>query len=459
MKCTSCGLQYELEPGEIPPKRGKAMCQPCWHAAHHRKGAHLVEEAPEERRERLHHRHEVHEARTMHRGWAVVGSLAVICAVLVFMVIRRNSEAKAEAQAIVEASESFVAELGKLDTEVESDAKKILQRIEEVAGQAWTPSARDTITDRMDRASSTVTRSASRRAVEEALAEVDAAFATSGTGTDIEQLSLLRRKLTALNGRAHEAGAETTAKLDAARDRIEQGAAQILTSRARAEVAAGNTAEAFTLFEQAAEELTELAERADKASNTAIVAACATHLAALLDESDALARATFTPEVIAATAPRNLLDASDAANWKVAKGREFRFEITGDEMLLAQDANAKDGMLSFLPGEPWHDLVMEFDATVEKGSATLLFRVQDRADRKNCPFFVLGGEPGVKTTPGTPIHIEVELIGTTLTIRTQPDGAELKANVRDKGRKGAFTLLVARGTEMKLSRLRVRILR
>ena len=416
------------------------------------------QQQPGEHAPREHHSHHTREkeARSRRNGWIAFGGLTVFLLVLVLVVLKQNSDAAAKEKKIADDSAALVAEIRKLDLGKEDDARTALKRIAESADKELTSDAALSVKQSGDAAKNTLHRVESQKAVQAVMDEVAAALAGTGPALDAEGLKALQKKRASVEAKAHEAGKEWADKWAASHKSLDQGAATMLVTRARSEITAGHPVAAIALFDKAEEELASLLETAKKGKDTEVVNACTKQNQEIVKESDTLAVATFTADAIAKAPARSLTDATSVPLWKPARDSALKFNVTPQALELEQAAGGKGGMISLVEKEPWRNFRLSFDASVEKGSAVLLFRVREHADRKQCASITLGEGQDVAPTVGSPIHVEIDMIGSTMTIRSGADHAEKTVDARGKSRRGVLSIMVAADSKLSLANLAVR---
>jgi hypothetical protein len=139
---------------------------------------------------------------------------------------------------------------------------------------------------------------------------------------------------------------------------------------------------ALAKYTRAEDELVKLFEAALKANQKDLEAYFGTHFREVIDESDVLAAAVFTPEYIEKQPWKDLLSVDQGPNWNAAvlEGFTHKFD-RGSLSLRGPNAAAKqEGVISIGDREQFRDFVLDFEFTIAKGEFDLYARVGGRFD-------------------------------------------------------------------------------
>jgi len=183
----------------------------------------------------------------------------------------------------------------------------------------------------------------------------------------------------------------------------------------------------------------------------------------VIELSDAAVGAFFTPAVVDTIPWRDLLSAEEASHWKGAAVKGFEYRVENGVMHLIGPApeEKSEGIISIGDKEVWRDFVVEAEFTVVKGRFTVFYRLP-LVWQENVESLELSTDEGDgQLTAGVPYEYRLSLIGSTLVEeRLGEDSLITPTSISwTKIRKGAFALSVPKETEVKFTRLRIKVLR
>jgi len=284
------------------------------------------------------------------------------------------------------------------------------------------------------------------------------------------ELAEMRRGLEELAGRAEIMGAEFLARVSKDRQEAERVYVERLISAAQA-AGAGETLDrvALTTVQQSEDELFKIfnaiALAAQKNRSDQELTAKKNELQekykALLELSDTTVTRFFTPDEIERTPWRDALSDEHKGEWKGAQTfKGVRIE-NGEMHLIGLDpgtADAGQSILSIGDKEIWRDFVVDMEFTIVQGSAEVFFRMP-LAYQENIESIDLGTDEG-QLEVGKTYTYNFKLVGSTLVDELVGESDPNTTNVQwTRVRKGAFALSLPKGAEVKITRLRVRVLR
>jgi hypothetical protein len=190
------------------------------------------------------------------------------------------------------------------------------------------------------------------------------------------------------------------------------------------------------------------------------------HYREVINESDVLAKAIFTPDYIEKQPWKDLLSNDQAPNWNASslEGFTYRFE-RGALFLRGPNAAAKSsGAISIADREQLRDFVLDIEFTITKGEFEMYLRVGKRFDgtvetmklsaleEPSNPTFIL--------MPGESYSGTITYIGSSWVCELSAgDPAGNEAVKWSQSRKGGIGFLIPPESEFKITRMRVRSLR
>lgn len=223
---------------------------------------------------------------------------------------------------------------------------------------------------------------------------------------------------------------------------------------------------ALAKYTRAEDEILELFERALWRDERELADFHQRHFREVIAESDALALAVFTPEYVARQPWKDLLGAEQASSWNVASLEGFWCRIE-EGVLTLHGPNAgtrQCGVVSICDREQLRDFVLELEFTLTKGEFELYLRVGKRFDGtvESLKFSTLEDSPDFSflLSQGESYGGVVTFIGSSWTCALSAGDPQTMEQVKwGQSRKGAIGLVVQPGTELAVTRLRVRSLR
>lgn len=182
----------------------------------------------------------------------------------------------------------------------------------------------------------------------------------------------------------------------------------------------------------------------------------------IYDESDAAAYQLYTADTINKTEWTDLLSGDMKDQWQSDQVGGFRIENGVMQIVGPEQGSGKIGLASVPKKIQWRDFQVEIEFEIVKGRSDFYFRLLRRADSAvSGPQIVVGNDEG-QLAPNKKVTMIATCVGSKLSYNFP--GGEL-ADVADyainwtKTRRGGFGLAVHPGSEIKVSKLKARLLR
>jgi hypothetical protein len=191
------------------------------------------------------------------------------------------------------------------------------------------------------------------------------------------------------------------------------------------------------------------------------VARWSARLKDLIPRTDALVHNVFTPEVVERTPWTDLLSGAQKQAWQQAGFQDWRIDDKGVLVARLPDvATQVSGIMCVGDPAAWRDYVLECEFALMRGEATFHFRLGSAIDDStvNVPFSTTGADA---LAAGRNNVMTVSLIGSAFQLgladgKRAYEEPELRWNVR---RKGAIGISMPPGSEIRITRMRIKILR
>jgi hypothetical protein len=398
-------------------------------------------------------------------GWIVAGGMLLIAGIVYFVVHGKKVAADEALAADFAMVKNFIDDLQKLDAHKSTDIEKGLALLEDSANDnKWkvqTYSAYDKATQWRGTAQREREHQKQIKELQDGMADLEAICGNAGSRTS-EDLAKARRRINEYT--VQGADLDEAFKLRVARASmcIDKAYVTKLRDDAKAMAAKGPAEgkNALTAFGKAEDEVTRMLDDAIKGHKPQeVVDFYMGELKAIIPESDAVVAQVFTPEVIEKTPWTDLLAESQKANWQndAFKGWQIKDGVLQG---VGPDLDSKKiAIMSVNDNLPMRDFVMECEFTLVKGEATFYFRLGGSVNNAmNMNVSTTGGTPFKAGQPNT---TTVEMIGSKFKM-TFGDGEhnafedEMRMSVR---RKGSIGIAVPPGSEIRVTKLRVKILR
>lgn len=233
-----------------------------------------------------------------------------------------------------------------------------------------------------------------------------------------------------------------------------------LLERARQLAREGKRHDALTAYGKAEDELRRLLDEAEKERASTEASEVESIYQKCIAESDEIAYALFTPEVVAATPWRDLFAPP------VAKGAHdgfARFEM-GDSWIHAvglANGTTREGLLSIGDLERWRDFVLEVEFTPIRGVSRFYWRLGRNVN--DAPDELSIGETHGAWRHGETYVVTATYLGSRRLFEFSPNTQREQDYVDGIGwrktRVGAFGAVLSQASELHISRLRLKLLR
>lgn len=398
-------------------------------------------------------------------GWIVAGALLLIAGVTYFIVKGKKDTIEGIEKARVESVRTFLAEVDKCDIELLPGIDQLLKLTSDPANDPrWktdTLNARQIVTQKIGRAMSNKQRLITLKDLTDGIASLEE-FGRSASSKTSEELAKGKRRVSEYEGNS-ELGLENLQRVAKARVEIDRAYASKLHEEAKAAAAKGPTEAraALALYQKAEDEVTRLLDEAAKGSkkNAEQQKYFEEIFKEMIPETDALVASIFTTEVIDKTPWLDLFTGVQKDYWQHPGFTGWQLK---DGVILANtDLGSKNtSIMSIGDREQWRDYVVEIEFAVVKGESTLHFRLGGSVNNKvyNEKLSTTGGNP---FKAGASNLMTVTVLGSTLKIAyADPErtGGEttLGWNIN---RKGGIGISVPAGSEIKITKMRIKALR
>ncbi len=411
-------------------------------------------------------------------GWIVAGVLMAAAGITYFVVEgKKKHEANVRTQYMATV-EDFMKDMLKLDPNVESQAQEIIKLAEakrETFGPnldgAPTPGWKDTwvlvegkdvpgrVQALVGRAQSTIDGAKRQRELLAGLSAIENDVNNAGSKKP-EELQTLKRRLGEYEMQSGM-GAEFEGRVSAAKVRIGRAYADRLFDEAQnlASKGPGEARAALLAFAKAEDEFTALLDEAYTKRNQEAIAYVTPKFQTIIEESDKLAVATFTADYISKVEARDILKTVEASKWGQDGLKGFRIENGTLQAIGLDPGSKKDGVFSVGDLEKWRDFELEFDFTLVKGEAQFYFRLGKQIQSAE-GFQANSGAEDWKA--GESYTCKATFIGSNMKLEFSDNAnQEPRESLVDwrRSRKGAFGVVVPQGSEIKLTKMRLRLMR
>ena len=411
-------------------------------------------------------------------GWIVAGVL-MAAAGTTYLVVQGKKKHEADVRNQYMATvEGFMKDMLKLDPNVEAQAQEIIKLAEskrETFGPnldgAQTPGWKDTwvlvegkdvpgrVQALVGRAQSTIDGIKRQRELLAGLSAIENDVNNSGSKKP-EELQALKRRLGEYEMQAGM-GAEFEGRVSAAKVKIGRAYADRLFDEAKnlAAKGPGEARAALAAFAKAEDEFTSLLDEAYTKRNQEAIAFVTPKFQSIIEESDKLAVATFTADYIAKVEARDILKTVEPSKWGQDGLKGFRIENGTLQAIGLDPGSKKDGVFSVGDLEKWRDFELEFDFTLVKGEAQFYFRLGKQIQSAE-GFMANSGAEDWKA--GESYTCKATFIGSNMKLEFSDNAnQEPRESLLDwrRSRKGAFGVVVPQGSEIKITKMRLRLMR
>jgi len=398
-------------------------------------------------------------------------AVVVVCGaagIILWQVMGKKSAEKAAEEAVLTRIETFRKTFMDMTIDTEDGAKAMIAYADENKPTWQQQDFAGDVMSRTAKAKDFLDREEKRRALEQRLQEIEAVMARAAELPPSE-LAEQRRRLDELASQTGM-GADFAARVAKDREEFERTYIERLESAAQAAATTEPLDRAaLTVIQQSEDELFKLFNTTalawTKNRQDPALAARKEELEgkykAMIELSDGAVARFFTPAVIEGMEWRDLLAEDQKGEWKGAQTLKG-FKLEGGEMHLVGLDPSDEGasMISIGDKEVWRDFLIDIEFTITKGSFELFFRM---------PLVYQEGVLSADLTTdegqleaGRAYTFAYSCVGSSF-VREQK--GEDSPGLTDssiswvKVRKGAFAIAIPKETEVRITRLRAKILR
>lgn len=392
----------------------------------------------------------------------IVAGVLLVGALAAFFVSKQVEKNRKETAANYEKSlDQVVVDARAFGIEKEDDAKKTVDFVKSKE-ELWkgTRVSGDMVS-LVNRANAAIEKRKEIRTLQDSLANVESTVRDAAT-KKAEELAQMRRSLAELDQARDKVSVEFGTRVDAAKLAVDRAYVERLHEEAKTIAGKGATEAraALTAYTKVEDEVVALLDRAYNQKNEDNKKHYSEKLKEIIGESDAIVTQVFVPDVVDKTPWTELLTGEQAKQWANDGLKGFRVE-NGQLVAVGPDVGSRTlGIMSIGDREKWRDFQIECEYTIVKGGVSFWFRLGKRADNtvENVTLSTVGND---SLRAGQPYGFVCTFIGSH--IKFQPTDADLSGYENDvswtKGRRGAFGITLPEGSEIKVTKLRIRALR
>jgi hypothetical protein len=399
--------------------------------------------------------------RTMTYAWIACGVLAVIAAgfVVNIRIKKKTEQDLIEAEAKKESD--FLAKIKGFDVDVPAQAEEAIKTADSDKSWKDTPIAGD-VSSILNKAHSVLDLARDKKEVDDRLTNAEIAVKDYAS-KPAEDLAKARRTLDDLESKGDMMGDDFKKRVAAAKSTVDRAYITRLHDEAKAQAAAGagNARVALTAYTKAEDETLKLFEKNIRSKNKEAEDYFKAHYLDIIKESDAVAQSLFTPEEIAKTPWTDLLAANQKPHWQQDGFKGWRIENNVLEAAGPDAGSGKVALMAIPEAGGYRDFQLECEFMIPKGGAKLCFRLGRRVDRQTAQYDIDASPKSTSFKAGETYTATVTFVASKLNIAFAPgDIQPYEEEVRwDITRKGAFGVTLGEGSEIKITRLRIRELR
>jgi hypothetical protein len=397
-------------------------------------------------------------------GLAIAGALAIIvCIVIVYV---KNTKT-AEMQAIQErqrAREALITELKGINLNAVGEPERLLRVVAEKETVWKGTSIAPDILSFKAKAQGALDLAKELADVTKRLEEVERDV--KDPATPPAKLGDDRRKIEDLANRGSAFGDEFAKRVSVVRAQIDRVFLQRLAEEARSSPTGDLAASRVALqrFAAAEDEAKRLLDVSINLKDTEGEAHFKELYKTLVGESDRLATAAYTAEVVSQAKPRDMLSGEAATQWNPSPCKGFRAVVeNGVLTIVGPDADAgKMGLVSIGDREQWRSFVAEVEFTIESGSFDFFLHLGRSANPSTVQLGIRTSGVESNVPLGKPVRAMFSMIGSKLRFRIIGEGTAEpfeKDMSWTSTRKGAIGILVPDGTRVRFTKFTVKDLR
>ncbi len=401
------------------------------------------------------------ENKVMMYGWIVCGGLTLIALGVWWRVQAKKSAEAAAVAAAIQEVQDFVSKMKGFDITNLVQANDAITFAESNKKLWEDNSASSDVGTIVSRAKTNLETAKDRKETEDRLANAEQVINNAASETP-QNIAKIRRILGDLEQRVDSMPPEFKTRLTSAKSVIDKTYVVRLHDDAKAIAAKGpsEARAALTAYTLAEDEALKLFEESMRRKNKEGEDYYKQHYRDMITESDAIATAVFTADVIEKVPWKDLLAGDATKGWANDGLKGFRIDSGALQAVGPEIGAGKTAIMSIGDREQWRDFELDFEFTLVSGTGSFYFRLGRRPDNAGDIYPISTGEGGFKL--GEKYGAKATFIGSTLSITWStaditpytPDGASWA-----RMRKGAFGLTLNEGSEIKISRLRIREVR
>jgi hypothetical protein len=406
------------------------------------------------------------ESKTMMIAWIVCGVL-IVGAGIVWGVVQHKKGVEHDAQVAHQALlENYLREATAIPLDTEEGANRLVKYAQDDVYQG-TPvhwQQEDYLNPRINslltKAQATLQRLSDVKSFEERLAAVES-VATNASSKTPDEVVRARRTLKDLSEQPQANTDENKKRISTCRLALEKVYVQRLWDEAKTLASnPANLRAALTSYGKAELACVTLAE----GSPGELQEFGRTSLKGIYDESDAVCAQLYKPEYINTQPWTDLLSGDMASQWQDSGTSGFRIDKSTNVLQVrGPDANeGKDGLISVPKQNQWRDFQVEIEFEVSSGRSVFWLRLLRKTDNAvEGPKFTAKENEDDWTYAAKKMTVIITCVGNQLTT-TYPgsNGTDKTETIKwQKTRRGGFGATVPPGTDLKIHKMRARILR
>lgn len=398
-------------------------------------------------------------------GWMVAGGLLLIAGITYFVVKGKHDRALAELKAKNDAILAFVEKEKHYDLHTEAGINSLMADTDDPANaDFWNTEIGGAHTIVSGLRGTAVREREHIKQVQElqnGVADLEA-ICGNASSRSADELAKARRRFSEYENAGADLDEALKKRVERAHACIDKAYVSKLHEEAKATAAKGpaEARNALTAFTKAEDEITRSLDEAMKYHKPQeTVEFYQKELQTIVPESDEVVKQVFTPDVIDKTPWTDFLSDAYKTNWQNAAFKGWQIK-DGVLQGVGPDLDAKNiAIMSVNDQQPMRDYLFECEFTLVKGDATFLFRLGASANNAVSEMMSTTGKDPLKA--GTSNAMTVSLIGSAFKM-TFADGEhnfeepELRWTYR---RKGGIGISVPPGSEIRITKMRAKILR
>ncbi|MCK6448456.1 MAG: hypothetical protein L6Q99_18860, partial [Planctomycetes bacterium] len=407
-------------------------------------------------------------------AWIVAGGAAVLALGMWLFAKRTDDQRKQEAADLAARQEKVLTDARAMDASTEEGLTKIIEFLtaDEERKKLWATSPQGPeIQTLLSKAVQEREAKRERRALKEAFEDLRNKLANPAS-MSVEQIREMRITLVnqiepKASGSMDTQFATDVAQLKQNTDRVY---AAKLHEEARSAANAANDVAgrqaALKKYTEAEDEIVKLFEESLKKNQSELSKYYEGHFREVIDESDLLAKAIFTPDFVEKQPWKDLLSTDQAPNWNAAslEGFSQKFERGALTLRGPNAAARQNGVTSIGDREQFRDFVLDFEFTILKGEFELYARVGKRFDGtvESLKFSALEESPNASflLSSNESYSGTLTFIGSSWTCELSAGDPQTVEQVKwVQSRRGGIGLLVPTEAEVKITRMRIKSLR